>query len=119
MDDIVYVPDTFAEYIAKTKGKRSFPWRAVIISTEDKELANNDMVQKLAPPSRLTDISWIKPGKVAWEWWNDWNLYGVDFETGINNRTYKYYIYKVTLCVSKHTATLLSCYHIKDTITQL
>lgn len=79
-------------YIAKCDGKREFPWRVLVVSTEDRELANNDMVYKLASPSRVNDISWIKPGKVAWEWWNDLNLYGVDFKTGINSDTYKYYI---------------------------
>lgn len=79
-------------YIAKTAGTRSFPWRTFIISSGDKELANCDMVYRLASPSRVADISWIKPGKVAWEWWNDWNIYGVDFRAGINNPTYKYYI---------------------------
>ena len=80
------------DFIAKTAGKRAFPWRAFILSQNDKELADCDMVYRLASPSRLDDISWIKPGKVAWEWWNDWNLYGVDFRAGINNDTYKYYI---------------------------
>lgn len=79
-------------YIAKTKGTRSFPWRTFIISKNDKDLADCDMVYRLASPSRVKDISWIKPGKVAWDWWNDWNLYGVDFRAGINNDTYKYYI---------------------------
>lgn len=81
-----------AGYIAKVQGTRSFPWRAVIISTRDADLLNSDMVQKLASPSRLTDVSWIKPGKVAWDWWNDWNITGVDFRAGINTPTYKYYI---------------------------
>lgn len=80
------------DYIAKTSGNRSFPWRTFIISRNDKELADCDMVYRLAAPSRVNDISWIKPGKLAWEWWNDWNLYGVDFRAGINNPTYKYYI---------------------------
>lgn len=79
-------------YIAKTEGTRSFPWRVFVISKEDKELADCDMVYRLASPSRLSDLSWIKPGKVAWDWWNNWNLYGVDFKAGINNDTYKYYI---------------------------
>jgi len=79
-------------YIAKVDGARNFPWRAVIISENDKELANNDMVQKLSAPSRIADVSWIKPGKVAWDWWNDWNLSKVDFKAGINTETYKYYI---------------------------
>jgi alpha-glucosidase len=80
------------DYIAKVKGTRSFPWRVFAVSANDKELLNNDLVYQLASPSRVTDISWIRPGKVAWDWWNDWNIYGVDFRAGINNETYKYYI---------------------------
>jgi alpha-glucosidase len=79
-------------FIAKCKGARNFPWRVFAISSSDKELMNNDLVYQLATPSRIEDTSWIKPGKVAWEWWNDWNVYGVDFKSGINNTTYKYYI---------------------------
>lgn len=79
-------------FIAKTKGTRSFPWRVFVVSENDKQLADCDMVYRLASPSRINDISWIKPGKVAWDWWNDWNIYGVDFRAGINNETYKYYI---------------------------
>ncbi|MDP9046686.1 MAG: glycoside hydrolase family 97 N-terminal domain-containing protein, partial [Bacteroidota bacterium] len=67
---INYVVDKRADYIAKTSGTRSFPWRVVVISTEDRQLADNDMVQRLAEPSHITDYSWIKPGKVAWDWWN-------------------------------------------------
>ncbi|WP_207431896.1 glycoside hydrolase family 97 protein [Sabulibacter ruber] len=79
-------------YIAKVKGTRTFPWRVMVISAQDKELADSDMVYKLASPSRVKDASWVKPGKVAWDWWNDWNIAGVDFKSGINNATYKYYI---------------------------
>lgn len=79
-------------YIAKCDGKTDFPWRTVIISENDAELANSDMVYKLASANKLTDISWVKPGKVAWDWWNDWNIRGVDFKSGINNDTYKFYI---------------------------
>ena len=81
-----------ADYIARTKGTRSFPWRAIVISQSDKELLNNDLVQKLAAPPRIADVSWIKPGKVAWDWWNNWNISHVDFKAGINTPTYKYYI---------------------------
>ncbi|WP_205589817.1 glycoside hydrolase family 97 protein [Mucilaginibacter celer] len=87
-----YVVNGRADYIAKTLGTRSFPWRVVVISTNDKQLANSDMVQKLAEPPRVKDLSWIKPGKVAWDWWNNWNITHVDFKAGINNPTYKYYI---------------------------
>ena len=80
------------DYIAKCSGRRSFPWRIAIVSSDDKELLDNDMVYKLAAPSRLEDTSWIKPGKVAWEWWNSCGLSGVDFKAGVNNVTYKAYI---------------------------
>lgn len=79
-------------FIAKCEGQTTFPWRVLIVSENDYELTNSDMVYRLASPNRLPDVSWIRPGKVAWDWWNDWNLYGVDFKTGINNETYKYYI---------------------------
>jgi alpha-glucosidase len=79
-------------YIAKVEGRRSFPWRCIVISESDKELADSDLVYLLATPSRVEDVSWIQPGKVAWDWWNAWNIYGVDFPAGINNDTYKYYI---------------------------
>lgn len=81
-----------ADYLVKTKGTRNFPWRIIVISKNDADLANNDMVQKLSEPTKIKDISWIKPGKVAWDWWNDWNIYNIDFKAGINTQTYKYYI---------------------------
>jgi len=79
-------------FIAKVNGAREFPWRVAIITSEDKQFAESDMTYKLAAPSRVPDYSWVKPGKVAWDWWNDWNIYNVDFEAGVNNDTYKYYI---------------------------
>ncbi|NBC82127.1 MAG: Retaining alpha-galactosidase [Bacteroidetes bacterium] len=81
-----------ADYIAKTNGDRTFPWRVIAVAENDYELLDNDLVYNLAEPSRIEDESWIKPGKVAWDWWNDWNLYNVDFRAGINTNTYKYYI---------------------------
>ncbi len=80
-----------ANYIAKTSGKRTFPWRVAIIS-DDKGLLETDMVYKLSSPNVLAKADWIKPGKVAWDWWNDNNVYGVNFRAGINTATYKYYI---------------------------
>ncbi|MBO9658547.1 MAG: glycoside hydrolase family 97 protein, partial [Chitinophagaceae bacterium] len=81
-----------ASYIARTAGTRSFPWRMIAFSEDDKELLNSDLVYKLAAPVRINDVSWIKPGKVAWDWWNDWNISHVDFKAGINTQTYKAYI---------------------------
>ena len=80
------------DYIAKTKGTRTFPWRAFVIAQNDVKLIESDLVYKLAPPNKIEDTKWIKPGHVAWDWWNANNLYGVDFRAGINNDTYKYYI---------------------------
>ena len=80
------------DYIARTNGARTFPWRVFIIGEKDGNLIENDLVYKLAAPNRLKETSWIKPGKVAWDWWNANNIYGVDFRAGLNNETYKYYI---------------------------
>ena len=80
-------------YIAECDGPQEFPWRIIAVSEKDVQMADNDMVYRLAKPADpQTDWSWVKPGKVAWDWWNDWNIDGVDFKSGINNDTYKYYI---------------------------
>lgn len=89
---INYMVTKRAGYIAKAKGTKSFPWRAIVISEQDKDLLNNDMVQKLSEPCKIENTDWLKPGKVAWDWWNDWNISNVNFKAGINNETYKYYI---------------------------
>ncbi len=80
------------DHIARTEGWRSFPWRVLVIAEKDADLLENQLVYKLAKPLQLQDTDWIKPGKVAWDWWNANNIYGVDFEAGINTATYKYYI---------------------------
>ncbi|MCK5784823.1 MAG: glycoside hydrolase family 97 protein, partial [Desulfobacterales bacterium] len=79
-------------YIAKTSGTRSFPWRIFAIAENDADLITNQLTYILASPNKIEDASWIKPGKVAWDWWNANNIYGVDFEAGVNTETYKYYI---------------------------
>lgn len=86
-----YVEET-EDFIAKSSGMRTYPWRVMAITEKDTEMPVNNLVYALATPNQIGDTSWIKPGKVAWDWWNDWNLKGVDFEAGINTRTYQYYI---------------------------
>lgn len=86
-----YVTGT-EKYIAKSEGKRNFPWRIMAITTDDTQMPVNNLVYALASPSRVADTSWIKPGQSAWEWWNDWGLRQVPFKAGINNETYKYFI---------------------------
>ena len=68
------------------------PWRIVLVTDEDKQLVGNDIAKLLGPKCRIKDTSWIKPGKVAWDWWNNTNITGVDFRAGINTETYKYYV---------------------------
>ena len=83
-----------ADYIAKTKGTRNYPWRYFVITKNDCQLIENTMTYKLAEKNQLQDVSWIKPGQVSWEWWNDAAPYGpdVNFVSGYNLDTYKYYI---------------------------
>ena len=82
----------FEDYIASTVASREFPWRAFVVARNDSDLADNQTVFKLAKPCAISDTSWIKPGSCVWEWWNNWNLQGVDFESGVNEQTYRYLI---------------------------
>jgi alpha-glucosidase len=81
-----------ADWIARTSGRRALPWRIVMIADEDRQLLVNQMVYNLAAPSRLADVSWIRPGKVSWDWFNNLNLRGVRFRAGVNDETYRYFI---------------------------
>lgn len=81
-----------ADFLAKVEGARSFPWRVMLIAEDDADLILSELIYKLATPLQLKDTDWIKPGKVAWDWWNANNIYGVDFVAGVNTETYKYYI---------------------------
>ncbi len=91
-DRLNLVPSKRANYIAKLDSRRALPWRAVVITEKDADILNCDMAQRLAPDCRIKDTSWIKPGKVAWDWWNNTNVTGVDFKSGMNTDTYLYYI---------------------------
>ncbi len=77
--------------IALTDATRTLPWRFAVIGS-DADIAANQMEVVLGGKCELDDTSWIKPGQVNWDWWNHWTVWGVDFETGINNDTYKYII---------------------------
>ncbi|MBS1503867.1 MAG: glycoside hydrolase family 97 catalytic domain-containing protein, partial [Bacteroidetes bacterium] len=81
-----------AGYIARTKGARSFPWRVLMIADEDRELPSNDLVYRLASPSRIGNADWVKPGKATDEWIVNVNLFNVPFRSGVNTASYKYYI---------------------------
>lgn len=80
------------DYIARTTGNRNYPWRIWAITEKDTEMPVNNLVYALASPNRIGDCSWVKTGKVAWDWWNDWGISNVDFKAGINMDTYKCYI---------------------------
>ena len=86
-----YVTET-TDFISRSRGSRSYPWRVLAITEKDTDMPVNNLVYALASSNRIGDTSWIKTGKVAWDWWNDWNLKGVPFKAGINMDTYKYYI---------------------------
>jgi len=79
-------------WIARTSGNRAFPWRVLAIARKDADLLTTDIVYRLATPSRIGDTKWIRPGKVAWDWWNANNIYNVPFRAGVNTDTYKHYI---------------------------
>lgn len=79
-------------YIAKVDKARTLPWRILAVSEKDINMPHNNLVYALASPNRIGDCSWVQPGKSAWEWWNNWGVYGVNFKTGINTETYKHYI---------------------------
>ena len=81
-----------ADYLAQVQGKRNYPWRVFIISDDDRTFVESNLVTQLSNKPGSIDFSWIKPGKVAWDWYNANNIYGVDFEAGLNMETYKYYI---------------------------
>lgn len=81
-----------AGYIARTKGTRTFPWRVLMIAENDKDLPANDLVYRLGSPSRITETSWINPGQGTDEWIIGVNLFNVNFKSGVNTATYKYYI---------------------------
>ena len=81
-----------ADYIAEVEGERDYPWRVFIISDDDRAFVESNLPFQLAKPLALEDTDWIQPGKVAWDWYNANNIYGVDFKSGLNMATYKYYI---------------------------
>lgn len=81
-----------ADFIAQSSGERSYPWRVFIISDDDRTFVESNLTFQLANPCVIKNTAWIKPGKVAWDWYNANNIFGVDFKSGLNTATYKYYI---------------------------
>lgn len=88
----LFLPKTTDDFIAKSSANRTFPWRAMLFARADTELVENDIQYKLASPSKIKDVSWIEAGTCAWDWWNNWGVFGVDFKAGQNMETYKYYV---------------------------
>lgn len=100
--DFVSVVKERADFLADTKGKRTYPWRIVIVADEDKALLNNHLIAKLAQPSLIKDAKWIKPGKAAWEWWHDALLPGAPIPSGMPNRNTALYNYYVDFAADYH-----------------
>ena len=86
------VPTRRAGHIATISSDTEMPWRVVTVVERDAYLLGIDLSHRFGPSCRLADTSWVKPGKVAWDWWNNTNLTGVDFRAGMNTSTYRYYI---------------------------
>jgi len=95
------------DYIAETTGTREFPWRVIIATDDDKRLLTNDIVYKLAPVSKLQDVSWVKPGKAAWEWWHDAMLPGAPIPSGMDNRNTDLYKYYIDFAAANHLEYLM------------
>lgn len=105
--DFVSVVKDRSDFIAKTYGERSFPWRVIIAADDDKTLLNNQLVYKLATPSKISNTSWIKPGKAAWEWWHDALLPGAAIPSGMPNRNTALYNYYVDFAAENHFEYLM------------
>ena len=80
----------YLDYLNMVAGTRAFPWRVIAYGASEKELAVNNMVYQLASPCKIEDLSWIRPGKSTWDWWNGYSRHGVDFNAVINTETYLY-----------------------------
>ena len=80
-----------ADHVAETEGTRSFPWRTFLLADTPAKLVESDIVYALAKPNALGDTSWVKPGKVAWDWWNAMNLSGTG-ERLVGTKAYEYFI---------------------------
>lgn len=79
-------------FLARTTGTRTYPWRVLALAAKDTDLLASTLVYRLASESRVKDTAWIRPGRVAWDWWNANNVYGVDFRAGVNTATYKHFV---------------------------
>lgn len=80
-----------ADYLVRTEGTRQYPWRLFMLADTPAGLYDSDLIVALSEPAQ-GDFSWVRPGKVAWEWWNHWGLDNVPFKPGVNTATYKAYI---------------------------
>lgn len=105
--DFVSVVKERSRFIAKTYGERNFPWRVIIATDDDKTLLNNQLIYKLATPSKISNTSWIKPGKAAWEWWHDALLPGAAIPSGMPNRNTALYNYYVDFAAENHFEYLM------------
>lgn len=66
-------------------GPHYSPWRVLMIAQHPGDFISSELISNLADPSRLSDISWIRPGKCAWDhWWSG--------DVLMNTETIKQYI---------------------------
>ena len=79
-----------ADWLVETDGTRTYPWRTFVLADAPAKLAEADIVYALAAPAdKDADFSWVRPGKVAWDWWNAWEGKGA---TNCTTATYRRYV---------------------------
>ena len=78
----------------KVKGKypHESPWRVMMISNNIGDFLETNILTALSPPQRLKDISWLKPGKTTFPWWNGNVVPDTINAPGNNFVTNKYFI---------------------------
>jgi alpha-glucosidase len=68
------------------------PWRVIMIGDSPGALIESNLVMNLNEPCAIADTSWIKPGKVAFLWWNGYLVAHNGRRGGVNTATFKHYI---------------------------
>lgn len=94
-------------YLTETAGTRTYPWRIVSVTDDDRDLLRNALVYLLAPPQAKGDFSWVKPGKAAWEWWHDALLPGAAIPSGMKNRNTALYNHYIDFAAEQHLPYLM------------
>jgi alpha-glucosidase len=80
------------EVKVKAKLPHYSPWRVFMISDRVGALIESNILTSLNEPCKITDLSWIKPGKTTFPWWNGNVVPDTLNAPGNNFVTNQYYI---------------------------